>query len=537
MEENMEKEVETVLEWSKLNKINITEKEAREIVEASENKSEVNAFEEYMDLDKFYAELNSGNAIGEYENFSKKMKAKINKLIKSLEEKDEKELEEETDRDEKDTLDEKEGKEELTKEKKEEVEKKKEENGKKNEDKDKEEEEKEEPEVEVKEDKENEAKTEEELSKAEYLARVKKLHEMRLVEYKDELKKDDVKVDRHFTNMIYLQRGINRDRQNYVKKFGEEGIKELAELENKYVKKELEYEKAIYTIHQKDIARLHQLDQKLDKIMDKLESLQNALEDKHINSEDYAKEIESLEKDKLDTLWQINKLNPELIQQKQDRNIKRDEYERIVTSKNMGKTPENNLSKENNKKMKDIEIKESKQEGVPGKAKDNTLKNMQENIDKEEKRLDELKAHVKDVDISTPKGKEEVNSIAKEIYTLQAQQKSTQEQAEDLEANMKAGVADYSDIKGPETERADDTEKMQDTLEDIGTLDSTTDFYAQLVNQIVEDPDTPEQADEFMDNMEKIAEDAKKEQEEKEETREEDEENVPSLFNRRNKPF
>lgn len=535
MEENMEIGKDELLEWAKLNKINMSEKDARDIVEDIADGREVNAFDEYIDLDKWYEENGGGNAIGEYESLSKKMKAKIDKIVKSLEEKDEKEFEEETDRDEKDALDEKEGKEELTKEKKEEVEKKKEENGE--ETKDKEEEEKGKPEVEVKEDKENEAKTEEELTKAEYLARVKKLHEMRLVEYKDELKKDDVKVDRHFTNMIYLQRGINRDRQNYVKKFGEEGIKELAELENKYVKKELEYEKAIYTRHQKDIARLHQLDQKLDRIMDKMESLQNALEDEHIDSEEYAKEIESLEKDKLDTLWQINKLNPELIQQKQDRNIKRDEYERIVTSKNMGKMPENNLSKENNKKMKDVELKERKQEGVAGRVQDNMLDNLQNDIDEKEKRLDELKAHVKDVDISTPKGKEEVNSIANEIYTLQAQQKSSQEQVENLEANMKAGVADYSDIKGPETERADDTEKMQDTLEDIGTSDSTTDFYAQLVNQIVEDPDTPEQADEFMDNMEKIAEDAKKEQEEKEEAREEEEENVPSLFNKRNKPF
>lgn len=535
MEENMEIGKDELLEWAKLNKINMSEKDARDIVEDVVSGKEIDAFEEYIDLDKWYEENGGGNAIGEYESLSKKMKAKIDKIVKSLEEKDEKELEEETDRDEKDTLDEKEGKEELTKEKKEEVEKKKEENGK--ETKDKEEEEKDKPEVEVKENKENEAKTEEELSKAEYLARVKKLHEMRLVEYKDELKKDDVKVDRHFTNMIYLQRGINRDRQNYVRKFGEDGIKELAELENKYVKKELEYEKAIYTRHQKDIARLHQLDQKLDKIMDKMESLQNALEDKHIDSEEYAKEIESLEKDKLDTLWQINKLNPELIQQKQDRNIKRDEYERIVTSKNMGKMPENNLSKENNKKMKDVELKERKQEGVAGRVQDNMLDNLQNDIDEKEKRLDELKAHLKDIDISTPKGKEEAKFVINEIYTLQAQQKSSQEQAENLEANMKAGVADYSDIKSPETERVDDTEKMQDTLEDIGTSDSTTDFYAQLVNQTVEDPDTPEQADEYMDNMEKIAEDAKKEQEEKEETREEDEGNEPSLFNRRKRPF
>lgn len=535
MEENMEFGKDELLEWARLNNINMTEKDARDIVEDAVDRREIDAFEEYIDLDKYYAENNSGNAIGEYESLSKKMKAKIDQIIKSLEEKDEKELEEETDREEKDTLDEKEGKEELTKEKKEEVEKKKQENGEEIEDK--EEEKEEDKEVEVGPDKENEAKTEEDLSKAEYLARVKKLHEMRLVEYKDELKKDDVKVDRHFTNMIYLQRGINRDRQNYVKKFGEDGIKELAELENKYVKKELEYEKAIYTRHQKDIALLNQLDKKLDKIMDKMESLQNSLEEKHIDAEEYNEEIRSLEKDKLDTLWQINKLNPELIQQKQDRNIKRDQYERIITSKNMGKMPENTLSKENNQKMKDMELKERKQEGVAGKVQNNMLDNLQKDIDEKERRLDELKEHLKDVDISTPKGKEEAKAVINEIYTLQAQQKSSQEQAENLEANMKAGIADYSDVKGPETEREDDTEKMQEVIEKIDSNDASTDLMQQLVNQTVEDPDTPEQADEYLENMEKIAEDAKKETEEKEEVREDEENNEPTLFNRRKRPF
>ena len=237
MEESKDIGVDELLEWAKLNHMVMSESKAKEIIDVENAGKDIDAFEEYIDLDEWYKENGYESPIGEYESLSKKMKKKINDIVKSMEEKDEKELENETDdRDEKDTLDEKDGKEELDEDKKKEVEEREKENGEDSkEDKEKGEDEKE-NEVDVREDKNTEAKNEEELNKAEYLARVKKLHEMRLVEYKNELKKDDVKVDKHFVNMIYLQRAVNRDRQHYVKKFGEEGIKELAELENKYVK-------------------------------------------------------------------------------------------------------------------------------------------------------------------------------------------------------------------------------------------------------------------------------------------------------------
>ena len=537
MEESKDIGVDELLEWAKLNHMVMSESKAKEIIDVENAGKDIDAFEEYIDLDEWYKENGYESPIGEYESLSKKMKKKINDIVKSMEEKDEKELENETDdRDEKDTLDEKDGKEELDEDKKKEVEEREKENGEDSkEDKETGEDEKE-NEVDVREDKNTEAKNEEELNKAEYLARVKKLHEMRLVEYKNELKKDDVNVDKHFVNMIYLQRAVNRDRQHYVKKFGEEGIKELAELENKYVKEELKYEKTIYQRHEKDLASLRRLDEKLDRIMDKMESLQNGLEKGNISVNDYNEEIKALEKDKVETLWEINKLNPELIQQKQDRNVKRDEYERSITSKNMGKMPQNNLSKENNEKQKELEMGEKKQQGVAKKVKDNVMDSLEKGIDEKERRLDELKEHLKDIDVTTPKGKEEAISIINEISSLQAQQKAQQEQSENLDKNMKSGEVNYSDIKASETERIDDTEKMQETIEKIDPNNTSTDIMEQLVSQTVEDPDTPEQADEYLDNMQKIAEDAKKETEEKEEEKEEDD-NEPTLWNRRKRPF
>ena len=123
-----------------------------------------------------------------------------------------------------------------------------------------------------------------------------------------------------------------------------------------------------------------------------------------------------------------------------------------------------------------------------------------------------------------------------EISSLQAQQKAQQEQSENLDKNMKSGEVNYSDIKASETERIDDTEKMQETIEKIDPNSTSTDIMEQLVSQTVEDPDTPEQADEYLDNMQKIAEDAKKETEEKEEEKEE-KDNEPTLWNRRKRPF
>ena len=217
MEENKDIGVDELLEWAKLNHMVMSESKAKEIVDVEKSVKSIDAFEEYIDLDEWYKENGYESPIGEYESLSKKMKKKINDIVKSMEETD--------DRNEKDTLDEKDGKEELDEDKKKEVEGREKENGEYDKEDKENGENGKENEVDVREDKNTEAKNEEELNKTEYLARVKKLHEMRLVEYKNELKKDDVKVDKHFINMIYLQRAVNRDRQYYVKKFGEEGIK------------------------------------------------------------------------------------------------------------------------------------------------------------------------------------------------------------------------------------------------------------------------------------------------------------------------
>ena len=160
MEENKDIGVDELLEWAKLNHMVMSESKAKEIVDVEKSVKSIDAFEEYVDLDEWYKENGYESPIGEYESLSKKMKKKINDIVKSMEETD--------DRNEKDTLDEKDGKEELDEDKKKEVEGREKENGEYDKEDKENGENGKENEVDIREDKNTEAKNEEELNKTEY---------------------------------------------------------------------------------------------------------------------------------------------------------------------------------------------------------------------------------------------------------------------------------------------------------------------------------------------------------------------------------
>ena len=176
MKEYNEIGTEEMLEWAKMNGINMSEGQAKDLV--SDDKDNI-------DLDKWF-EQNNIAPIGEYENLSKKMKTKVQEIISSLkEDKQAQMIAEVDDRDEKDTLDEKDGKEELNPDKKKEVEERKRENGEKEETQGKEK--NDEETVEKVDDNDRKNKEEEAPKKDGYLAKLKKLHEMKIVDYKDQL--------------------------------------------------------------------------------------------------------------------------------------------------------------------------------------------------------------------------------------------------------------------------------------------------------------------------------------------------------------
>lgn len=516
MNENKEMATDELLEWARLNKINMSEGQAKDIIKDGE---------ENIDLDEWFKQ-NNMTPIGEYESLSKKMKAKIQTIISSLKADGDKVLEDSNETEENDGLDEKDGKEQLDEDKKEQVEKEKQEKGEESpEDAEKD---KEELTDEDKEDKQNDEQ-EETPKKDEYLARVKKLHEMKIKDYKDQMRKDDPKVDKYFIAMMYLQRNINRQRAAFIKEYGDE---ELRKIENDYLKEELKYEKTLNMRMEKDLSKLRALDQKLDSILDRMQILQKGLEDGNISLEEYNDEINSLEKDKLDTLWQINRLNPELLEQKQE-NIKlREKYEKRISPENIAKKKA--LSPENKAKVSAIEYSEKKQDGVAEKINQNIKDTIMKDVDEKEERLEELRKELKGIDITTPEGKKKALETIGEIQTLEAQKMSQEKQLDNLEKNMSADVQDYSDLKSSEREREDTTEEYGEMTKDIKVEEVSDDLMSQLRSQALDEPSTPEQAEQYLDNLNEISEQADKEQEQ---IKENDDIEPPTLLNRRKRPF
>ena len=515
MKEKRDFTAEELLEhFNKDNRMNLSFSDAQEL---SGNVTEQD-FEDFL--------KDSNNPIGEYEGLTKKMRVKIQEIISSLKEENIKEASESDETEEKDDLDELDGKEQLDAEKKEEVHKKrKQEKSEQTQDEDdKKLEEK------AEENNKEEKEAQEVPKKDEYLAKVKKLHEMKIVDYKDQLRKDNTQVDKYFITMMYLQKSINRQRDAFIKEYG---IEELAAIENQYLKEELKYEKTLNMRMEKDLSRLRALDQKLDSILDKMQSLQNSLETGSISLEDYNDEINSLEKDKLDTLWQINRLNPELLEEKQENLKTRDMYERKTTTAKIEKERKKEMTSENKAKESALNYSAKKQDGMAEMIHEDMKDVISRDITQKEERLYELRNKLKDVNIETPEGKKQALELIGEIQTLEAQKLSQEKQMQNLEKNMQSDVQSYGDLETAEKEREHVTEEFEEMTDDINPSQISTDLMSQLKSQALEDPSTPEQAEEYLENINEISEDAEKE--EKEQTNEENE--PPTLWNRRKRPY
>lgn len=515
-----------MLEWAKMNGMSLSEGQAKELV-SDENQD--------IDLDEWF-KANDINPIGEYENISKKMKAKIKEIMESLKEEKQQELGEKSesdDRDEKDNLDEKDGKEKLDENKKKEVEEAEKERQKEEGVEEPEEDKDDKDEIEEPKEQKEEQGQDETPKKDEYLAKVQKLHEMRIVDYKEQLKKDDARMDKYFITMIYLQRELNRNRNAFVKEYGDE---ELTALENQYLREEQKYQKTLDVRMERDLSKLRHLDEKLDSILDRMQTLQLGLERGNIDIQAYNEEINTLEKDKLDTLWQINRLNPALLEEKQDRIETRDEYEQRRVPRNIQK--ERSTNPELKAKQKGLDYMEKKQDGMAEKVHEDMKDRIQKDIDEKEKRLDELRKELKGIDIESTEGKKRALEVIGEIQTLEAQKASQETQQKNLEKNMGADVQSYGDLETPELERQDDTEEFQELHEEIDPDEVSTDLMAQLKSAAMEEPNTPEQAEQYLDNLTETTEDVSESRNKDGEAKEEQEDdNVPSLFNRRKRPF
>lgn len=437
--------------------------------------------------------------ISEYESLSDKMKSKIKKIIASLKE-------ESDDRDEKETLDEKEGKEELDPDKKKEVEKIKRENG----DREDDEKDKSSEELEEKDEDKKENKEEETPKKDEYLAKLKKLHKMKIVDYKDQMKTDEVDVDRYYISMMVLQKSLNRQRAAYIKEYGAE---ELTKLENQYLQEENKYKRTLINNMDVALAKLRALDEKLDAILDEMSKLQQQLEDESISIDTYNDRINTLEKDKLDTLWQINRLNPELLEEKQENLNFREKLEKRMTTASVEKQKRKDMSALNKARTAGIKYDEKGQEGVAEKANDKREIEIKEAINEKTQRLEEIRNELKDLDMNKSEDRKRAGLLIEEYHTLTESKLALEKQQEALEKNMKSDIQDYGDLKESEEKREESTTEFSENVKDIDFSEQTPDFMKQYIDEVVPEPSNPAEARELLDNMNKITEEAREEQE------------------------
>lgn len=351
---------------------------------------------------------------------------------------------------------------------------------------------------------------------------------MKIVDYKDQMKTGEVDIDRYYMTMIILQRRLNRQRAAFIKEYGSE---ELVRLENEYLKEENKYRRTIVNNIEASLAKLRAFDQKLEAILDEIATLGQQLEDKSISIEEYNDRINILEKDKLETLWQINKLNPELLEEMQDNLELREKLEKKTTTASIERQKRKDMSALNKARTAGIDYDEKQQEGEAKQANDNREAEKEEAIDETEQRVDELRKKLASIDITTLEGKKEALDIIGEIQTLEAQKMSQEKQFDNLEKNMGSNVTSYSDLQGPEQQREEGTREYQENIDNIDAADLSDNLMEQLRSQALEDPSTPEQAEEYLDNINEISEDAKKEQDDKEKENEETE--PPTLWNRR----
>ncbi|MDD2628324.1 MAG: hypothetical protein PHD20_05550, partial [Clostridia bacterium] len=96
-----------------------------------------------------------------------------------------------------------------------------------------------------------------------------------------------------------------------------------------------------------------------------------------------------------------------------------------------------------------------------------------------------------------------------------------------IEENMKRGIKDFSDIDDPKKVREKETEDIEKFKEDINPHDVSSELMEQLKSTALKEPKTPEQAQKYLDEMQKIGENA---DEEKSKEKEEENSHEKTIF-------
>lgn len=149
-----------------------------------------------------------------------------------------------------------------------------------------------------------------------YLDRLALLHEMKMKMLKEQRDNGDyVPTRKEAYKAMLLEASIERDREKYVKGIEAKEMSSVIKVEEGYKNKELDVTREQNKDFREKLFEMSELNKKLKDINDYFEELQEKMRNGEIEEEEY-RETMAKKQDELDeTLGDINKLNPEKLQE------------------------------------------------------------------------------------------------------------------------------------------------------------------------------------------------------------------------------
>lgn len=294
----------------------------------------------------------------------------------------------------------------------------------------------------------------------EYLDKLTKLHEEKMKTYNDQIKNHKlIPTDKELILMVKLQQEINKGRDKYEREYGTE---ELNKLMNKNFSEEKKEEKEVLNDHQKKIDELEKLNNDLDKVLGEIEILEYQMSKGQISVTDYDQKKEMLQKEKIKTLWDINKMNPEILAEEEKQLSENEKYKTNVLGETFEKEQKKDLNIQNTSKFKENnEIKDSQKEEI-GENKQEIEKRQKVAIDNKEQTIEDIK-----VKIATTTDENEIIEMTEQVAGLENDIDISKEQERAVTSKEDIGYMEFENGIKPEQNYAKELESAMIDFKDV----------------------------------------------------------------------
>lgn len=291
----------------------------------------------------------------------------------------------------------------------------------------------------------------------EYLDKLIELHEIKMKTYIEQKKNAKlVPSEKDIVYMIMLQKEINNGKAKYENEFGKEALEELI---NKNFKDENIEKKAILEEHQIKINDFEKLNEKLDEIVKKIASLETARIENRISESDYNNSKEYYNLEKLDTIWDINQMDPAMLAREEKEFAENEKLADTVLGANYKTEFQNSLDQTNyhQSKIESATIKE--QDGSIIENKQQT----EEIHEEEQKNIEENIEKIK-TDISREESAEAVVVLAEQLGNLEKDKEVSEKQEKVVE-----GPKDIQtqEIQQEETNKKQNSNELEEAMTDF----------------------------------------------------------------------